>query len=670
MPGEKSSELNVPEVKSTEVSYTPGEYELIFPRDEKNTKIVFNVFGCAGNGKPEQKEVATLMEDVTKKAPDDLKPKFCIGLGDNIYDNGVLSPTDPLFQTYFYNMYQQPSFTATLKMPYIMIRGNHCHNFHNGVTGIRRRGGMDSNGSVNYKRADAQVEHTFLQPGVREMYQSEQLQLSKLPKWNMPQPYFIKRIKGDKSKNIKDIELYFIDSSIYARAYLDALGKDKNNLNNQAKWLERLVKKNPEAIQYLFLHHPRHVLDKRTLKKHSDLHLYLTEDEIKQFKTLGFEGHSYNELLLFVMGKQGLIFDAEFCAHTHALSYLKGESGCELVLTLDEHLRKLNITSNAGYVFTGHKLFYVNKANHVNVEIPLSKELRQAFFAQLQPLPTARILSAEELQKITRLTQHVHKETCQIISGGGGGDLQQRYNPSADVGCYMHNNGFLTACVDPAQPQHELTLDFHTIKPAQHLRFTSLSREALLSEEKESPEVVALRQIVKLAYQDYMTEIRKIKDFGTSWSSSGVVGLRRADDLHNFFNQLGKIEKMAAYHFIKENLSKSNVNKKNSLAYFVNFHMVKNSGVTWENFIIKNSQEFSQAVQPSDREFEPSFVVPQSAPQNIPSQSSRSSKKRYSPSFSFCPVSKNGSSLASPVGSPLSEPDVVKSFSRSTSSIK
>ncbi len=75
----------------------------------------FLAVGDVGTGTKEQKDVAKAMEDKCKLSGCD----FALLLGDNMYENGVASATDKLFQTQFEDVYKN------LNFPFYVVLGNH-----------------------------------------------------------------------------------------------------------------------------------------------------------------------------------------------------------------------------------------------------------------------------------------------------------------------------------------------------------------------------------------------------------------------------------------------------------------------------------------------------------------------------------------------------------------
>lgn len=309
---------------SDEIVHTPGNYILTDNRVKENTSQVnFYVVGCGGNGGQAQKDVAKLMNEIA--AGSRRKPKFIIILGDNFYDSGVDSPTDPIFESNFYKVYRDPSLRAICDIPCFVIPGNHDHNVHK----LGSRGG-----NIDFHKIAAQIQHTFLTDGKVdeakvEMYKGEELDLARLPKWNMPHRFGV-YVMEEKENNLA---MFCIDATTYGKDYLDLLLGDENP-NNQAAWLGREVKKHHHgAIRLLFLHNPLYTAGKLT---HGlDAYLYLSEKDIATLAKLGFTGN-YSSMLSAILHAQGLDdFEAVFSAHTHSMVFQltmeKGKKLCQVI---------------------------------------------------------------------------------------------------------------------------------------------------------------------------------------------------------------------------------------------------------------------------------------------------------------------------------------------------
>lgn len=87
------------------------------PVDDFDPEVVFATFGDAGSGTPAQFAVADALEDVCQQ----VGCQFVVGLGDNIYEDGVSSVNDSAFNAQF----EQPY--ASLDIPFFQTLGNHDH---------------------------------------------------------------------------------------------------------------------------------------------------------------------------------------------------------------------------------------------------------------------------------------------------------------------------------------------------------------------------------------------------------------------------------------------------------------------------------------------------------------------------------------------------------------
>jgi predicted MPP superfamily phosphohydrolase len=67
----------------------------------ENQPVRVLAFGDFGTGSPGQRQVATAMADLNRKVPFD----FAITLGDNFYNAGMASPTDPRWKTLWDELY-------------------------------------------------------------------------------------------------------------------------------------------------------------------------------------------------------------------------------------------------------------------------------------------------------------------------------------------------------------------------------------------------------------------------------------------------------------------------------------------------------------------------------------------------------------------------------------
>lgn len=100
------------------VKYAKAAVRAVGPRvyvltEHDSEEICIDAFGCQGEEGPHVKEVAELLE---KKAAVK-KPDLMIGLGDNIYNDGVESPDDQRFQTQVYDIYADKKLAHICDVP-------------------------------------------------------------------------------------------------------------------------------------------------------------------------------------------------------------------------------------------------------------------------------------------------------------------------------------------------------------------------------------------------------------------------------------------------------------------------------------------------------------------------------------------------------------------------
>ncbi|MBF0383934.1 MAG: metallophosphoesterase, partial [Magnetococcales bacterium] len=84
-----------------------------------NSKLVFYTLGDQGTGGKKQRRVAAAMEREAKKSG---KPDFVLLLGDNFYNNGVVSIDDPQWQEKFEKIYKG---SQLQNIPFFAVLGNH-----------------------------------------------------------------------------------------------------------------------------------------------------------------------------------------------------------------------------------------------------------------------------------------------------------------------------------------------------------------------------------------------------------------------------------------------------------------------------------------------------------------------------------------------------------------
>lgn len=174
--------------------------------------LSFLAFGDWGrDGAQHQRDVAVQMG----KAATELGSRFVMSVGDNFYENGVQSATDPQWRTSFEDIYTDPA----LQVPWYAVLGNHDYR---GVP-------------------QAQIDYA-----------------AKSPRWKMPSRYY--KVPGAEI-GAPDIDLFVIDSSPLVHKYRDkvdapiAQNVKSQDIAAQLAWLDHELGRSTAAWKLVFGHH-------------------------------------------------------------------------------------------------------------------------------------------------------------------------------------------------------------------------------------------------------------------------------------------------------------------------------------------------------------------------------------------------------------------------------
>lgn len=183
----------------------------LFAADAPRGGLNFLIVGDWGrNGEPDQAAVATQMGVAAQAAG----AKFVISVGDNFYEDGVASATDPQWQSSFEKVYVAPS----LQVPWHVALGN--HDYHG--------------------NCDAQIEYSKTSR-----------------RWNMPACYFTRKEKID---DANAVEFFFLDTTPMATLDDDEKqfhGNVKwNDKATQIAWFESALKASTAPWKIVIGHHP------------------------------------------------------------------------------------------------------------------------------------------------------------------------------------------------------------------------------------------------------------------------------------------------------------------------------------------------------------------------------------------------------------------------------
>jgi tartrate-resistant acid phosphatase type 5 len=210
-----------------------------------NPKLVFYTLGDQGTGGKKQRKVAAAMEREAKKSG---RPDFVLLLGDNFYNNGVVSINDPQWQAKFERIYNG----AQLKnIPFFAVLGNHDYRLN----------------------SDAQVQYTIQGQGSK--------------RWQMPDKFY--RVDLGRVKN---------------RPLLRLVGLDTTNVDSftqQASFIQQSFKsdKNRPLWRIVAGHHPLYSASRHgpTRSMHPEILPAMQNSKIHLY----LAGHDHNLQLIKLM---------------------------------------------------------------------------------------------------------------------------------------------------------------------------------------------------------------------------------------------------------------------------------------------------------------------------------------------------------------------------------
>jgi acid phosphatase len=185
----------------------------VSPPEAALAGLNFLVFGDWGRGAElDQVQVAGQMA----KAAEQLKAKFVISVGDNFYENGVVSVEDPQWRKTFEEVYHAPS----LQVPWHVILGNH-----------------DYHGNCEAQLAYGKTN----------------------PRWNMPARYFVQTHRIDAATTA---DLFYIDTTPMIKGYYkDPRHNTRANVltqdvPTQLAWLKQALAASQAQWKIVIGHHP------------------------------------------------------------------------------------------------------------------------------------------------------------------------------------------------------------------------------------------------------------------------------------------------------------------------------------------------------------------------------------------------------------------------------
>lgn len=382
-------------------------------RDTAAHPLRVAIFGCQGSGNKHQTEVAKMLADVC--ANPETRPDFIVVLGDNVYDYGAHFAADPSITECFDNIYLQHE--SLNGIPFFVILGNHDGGFQNKAV-VTLGKASNSNLQTGYTQSMHEVAHSYMPSrrldkergevsytteNKKTIYSNPALNLADLPSWNMPRRYY--------ALNAGDVKIFCLDSSTYVREYLDAEINNADGThtaeNNQALWLK-------DEIEKTLHENDQHKKDleiyERQKANASGKQLQLLRDLIKEtrakIKKIVFAQHHplhtagknayHNDVHIYLNDKQA--------GQARALLELAANSSIPYSTFLLHTFKRQGIRPDQVWNAHDHNINYFNNRQDPNANYPF----------------------------------------CQITSGGGGGDLQERalFTQQHNTGCFLKEYGF------------------------------------------------------------------------------------------------------------------------------------------------------------------------------------------------------------------------------------
>lgn len=183
------------------------------PQTDPAKGINFLVFGDWGRqGEQDQVDVATQMAKVSRE----LDPRFIISVGDNFYENGVLSVDDSHWRKSFEDVYGDPA----LQVPWHCILGN--HDYHG--------------------NCDAQTDYHKLNP-----------------RWNLPARYYTQSHSLDA---VTTADFFYLDTTPMIKSYYrHGIEPTRANVitqdvSKQLAWFKAALAASTAQWKIVFGHHP------------------------------------------------------------------------------------------------------------------------------------------------------------------------------------------------------------------------------------------------------------------------------------------------------------------------------------------------------------------------------------------------------------------------------
>lgn len=273
------------------------------------TGLNFVIFGDWGrNGEQDQTEVAAQMALIAKAT----KARFIISVGDNFYEDGVASASDPQWQTSFEKVYHDPA----LQIPWQVILGN--HDYHG-----------DCDAQLEYARSH--------------------------PRWNMPARYFGKTQRLDDATTA---DFFYLDTTpmikSYGRDHKTSAHVATQDVKRQMTWFKTALAASRAQWKIVIGHHPIYSGGEHgdTPELIADILPLLHENKVQAW----FNGHDHDlqhlvagDLNLFCSGAGSEVRPTRDTVHT---KFAKSRPGFTAVSLQPDVMHIRMIDNHGGLLYT------------------------------------------------------------------------------------------------------------------------------------------------------------------------------------------------------------------------------------------------------------------------------------------------------------------------------
>ena len=247
--GGRSAQLAGPGTTPPDIN-NPDTTPEVQPETLDANRVRFLVVGDAGSGSDGQMAVGAAMADVceakgrstgkaslTRAAAIRQGCQFVLGLGDNIYEEGTRSASDPQF----FDKFERAYLNFPHDLPFFMVSGNHDNSAFFGGDG------------AGNARGENQVDYTYAPIDVTGIDASNP---RKTPRWQMPSRYYDFTAGGTKAKPL--LHFFAIDSNQVAGGFPDASPEYSYSTYGlrQLNWLKQGMRESPARMKFAFAHHP------------------------------------------------------------------------------------------------------------------------------------------------------------------------------------------------------------------------------------------------------------------------------------------------------------------------------------------------------------------------------------------------------------------------------